>query len=379
MKTKFNRILSVIFCLAMLFVFCTVAFAASVGLDISLDSATAEVGNLPSTVSMTVGTTEPIEIMSFWGEAYSTDSRITISEIQGTNLASNTSTGRFAFMTMNETSVSYWATVVFDIPADLPVGTYTLGVRTIGTSKSDNSNPLSGVSEQSVVFTVEEAVVEPEDPDDPVIPDEPSTPVQPDAPAVDKKCDGGVNCPSFGFADVDQSKWYHEGIDFVVANGMMNGTGPNKFDPNGVTSRAMIVTILYRLEGQPAVSGANPFSDVNNGTWYTNAVVWAAENAIVGGYGNGKFGPNDAITREQLAKIMYNYAEYKGYDVSARASLASFSDAGKVSSWATKEMQWAVSVGLINGMGDGRVAPQGDAERCQVAAIFMRFCEKYVK
>ncbi len=195
----------------------------------------------------------------------------------------------------------------------------------------------------------------------------------------DDPCDGGANCPTNYFTDVDQSQWYHEGIDFVVENDMMKGVGNNKFDPHGVTSRAMIVTILYRLEGEPTVSGENPFSDVANGTWYTDAVIWAEANGIVNGYGDGKFGPNDDITREQMAKIMYNYAEYKGYDVSARASLASFSDAGKISSWATEEMQWAVAVGLINGMGDGTVAPQGDAERCQVAAIFMRFCDKYVK
>jgi len=198
-------------------------------------------------------------------------------------------------------------------------------------------------------------------------------------PVDDEPCDGGANCPTNYFTDVDQSQWYHEGIDFVVENDMMKGVGNNKFDPHGVTSRAMIVTILYRLEGEPAVSGENPFSDVANGTWYTDAVIWAEANGIVNGYGDGKFGPNDDITREQMAKIMYNYAEYKGYDVSARASLASFSDAGKISSWATEEMQWAVAIGLINGMGDGTVAPQGDAERCQVAAIFMRFCDKYVK
>lgn len=198
-------------------------------------------------------------------------------------------------------------------------------------------------------------------------------------PVVDEPCDAGKDCPTYSFTDVDQTQWYHEGIDFVVANDMMKGIGDNKFDPHGVTSRAMIVTILYRLEGEPTVTGASPFSDVKNDTWYTDAVIWAEANGIVNGYGDGKFGPDDDITREQMAKIMYNYAEYKGYDVSTRASLASFSDAGKISSWATEEMQWAVAVGLINGMGDGTVAPLDDAERCQVAAIFMRFCDKYVK
>lgn len=198
-------------------------------------------------------------------------------------------------------------------------------------------------------------------------------------PVVDEPCDGGKDCPTYSFTDVDQTQWYHEGVDFVVETGMMIGTGDNKFDPHGVTSRAMIVTILYRLEGEPAVTGANPFSDVKNGTWYTDAVIWAEANGIVDGYGNGRFGPEDNITREQLAKIMYSYAKHKGYNVSARTSLASFSDADNVSSWAVEEMKWAVAVGLVNGMGDGTLAPQGNAERCQVAAIFMRFCNQYVK
>ena len=850
MKKNFNRILSLILCLVMCFSFSTVVSAASVGLSVSLDSTEAEEGNLPSTVSMSVGTTSALSIMSFGAEAYASDSRITISEIQkeDTDLVSNTSTGRFAFMAMSETSVTDWATVVFSIPADLPAGTYTFGVRSVTASRSDNSNPIDGITEKSVTFTVTTApvsvtgvsldvdnmtlyvggssatlipTVEPsgadnknvtwsvapegivtvdangkvtpckvgtavvtvttadggftdtctvtvnpkeititeddiaiadagkytgsakepavtvdglssndyvvsysnntnagtatvtvspapngqytfapvsknftidkadqtidadnitvvvgagevtfdfqakgdisisidgtvptgttvdlqakkmtvgntagtfkltlnaaatgnynaatkqitvtisektnanvsfnnaptsktygdaafnlnataantgnngawtwtssntdvltvnntgkvtvvgageatitakyesdttigsatveitvgkatqsitgshitievgdtvdlsnvftaqgtlsysisngatisgniltagntpgtydltvsaaenanykaatkgftvtvkaEEADDPIIPPiatkytltfdtnggsaiasvtkiagsvvdlsgyvttksgyefagwyadkaltEKVTSVKltknmtvyakwTEIPVDDEPCDGGANCPTNYFTDVDQSQWYHEGIDFVVENDMMKGVGNNKFDPHGVTSRAMIVTILYRLEGEPTVSGENPFSDVKNDTWYTDAVIWAEANGIVSGYGNGKFGPDDDITREQMAKIMYNYAEYKGYDVSARASLASFSDAGKISSWATEEMQWAVAVGLINGMGDGTAAPQGDAERCQVAAIFMRFCDKYVK
>ena len=191
-------------------------------------------------------------------------------------------------------------------------------------------------------------------------------------------CHGGANCPSKIFTDVDQTQWYHESIDFVVATGLMNGIGNNKFDPYGVTSRAMFVTILYRLEGKPTVTEENPFSDVEEDTWYTDAVIWAAANGIVKGYGEGLFGPEDEVTREQMAKIMYNYAEYKDYDVSARASLESFADADEISSWAVEEMQWAVAVGLINGMGDDTVAPQADAERCQIAAVFMRFIKKFV-
>ena len=192
-------------------------------------------------------------------------------------------------------------------------------------------------------------------------------------------CDGGANCPAHKFADVDSSMWYHEAIDFVVTNGMMNGVADDRFAPHGVITRAMFVTIIYRLEGEPAVKGENTFSDVENGTWYTNAVIWASENGIVNGYGNGKFGPSNEITREQMAKIMYNYAEFKGYDVSGRDNLKAFNDVDTVSSWAVEEMKWAVNAGLINGKGDGRLDPKSNAERCQAAAIFMRFCNIFVK
>lgn len=199
-----------------------------------------------------------------------------------------------------------------------------------------------------------------------------------EVPVVDKPCDGGEDCLTYGFADVDKTQWYHASVDFAVATGLMNGIGSSKFDPHGATTRAMFVTMLYRLEGKPVVTEDNPFSDVEEGTWYTEAIIWAAANGVVDGYGEGLFGPEDEVTREQMAKIMYNYAKYKGYDISARASLAAFNDADEVSSWATEEMQWAVAVGLIEGMGDGTVAPQDNAERCQVAAIFMRFYKEFL-
>jgi len=769
MKNKFNRLLSLILCFIMCFSLSIVASAAPVGLSVRLSSTTAEEGKLPSTVAMIVGTTSALDIMSFGAEAFASDSRITISAIQDGGVAlsaSNINTGRFAYLAGNESSISTWATVVFSIPADLPAGTYTLGVRSVTASRSDNSNPIEGITGSAASFTVTAAtpkltltadditiasagsytgsaltpevtvngltkgdyaveyynntnagqgayvIVSPVDggsytfdpvrknftiekaeititakdhqifigqsapaldeddysvsgllgtdtlttkpniaydstPDTSVtgtynivvsgakasdnykinyvngslvisdkndadasitgvpssvtygddafnlsasaantgnngvwtwtssdtnvlsvsnsgqvtvvgagkatitakyesdttigltsveitvnkanqsirgshiylqtgnsvnlsqifksdegslsysistgatisgviltagnVPgtyalevtaaettnyksvtrgydviitektnDDPISPIVPPSVTrytlsfetnggsslspitmnantiiklndfvtikpgyafqgwyLDKSltnkvtyitlsqnmtvyakwteildegpCDGGKDCPSYAFTDVDQTQWYHEGIDFVVENGMMQGIGNNKFDPHGATSRAMIVTILYRLEGQPKVNSENPFDDVQNGTWYTDAVIWAAANGIVNGYGDGKFGPDDDITREQMARIMYNYAEFKGYDVSARASLGSFTDVDKISSWASEEMKWAVSVGLINGMGDGIVAPQGEAERCQVAAIFMRFCDKYVK
>ena len=157
---------------------------------------------------------------------------------------------------------------------------------------------------------------------------------------------------------------------------MMVGVGNNRFDPNGTTSRGMIVTILYRLENEPEVTAENPFDDVEAGKWYTDAVNWAAENKIVDGYGNGKFGPNDDITREQLAVILWRYAQFKGIDVSVGAdtNILDFADAGAWSDWSVDALQWAVGSGIINGK-DGKLVPKGDASRAEAATMLQRFCE----
>ena len=181
-------------------------------------------------------------------------------------------------------------------------------------------------------------------------------------------------CPSEPYTDVDTSLWYHAAIDYAIEKGMMNGVGLGEFAPNGLLSRGMMVTILYRLEGKPAVSGA-PFADVGSGLWYTDAVAWAAANGIVDGYGNGNFGPEDNITREQMAAILYRYASFKGYDMSARGNLSSFTDGSQTSAWAREAMQWAVGTGLINGKGNATLDPLGTAQRSEVAQILMNFCE----
>jgi hypothetical protein len=140
-------------------------------------------------------------------------------------------------------------------------------------------------------------------------------------------------------------------------------------------SRAMLVTVLWRLEGNPAVSAAGSFADVAGNAWYANAVAWASANKIVSGYGNGLFGPNDNITREQMAAVLRGYAEFKGYDVAAADNLTAFSDAGDVSAWALTSMKWAVAEKLIGGMTATTLAPRGNATRAQVATILMRFIE----
>ena len=141
-------------------------------------------------------------------------------------------------------------------------------------------------------------------------------------------------------------------------------------------TRAMLAQVLYNLEGKPAATGA-PFQDVAPGQWYANAVAWAAENGIVSGYGNGRFGPNDPITREQLATILHRYASKKGYDTSASASLSGFSDSASVSGYAQEALSWAVGAKLVSGMGNNALNPAGTATRAQVATILMRFCENF--
>lgn len=183
-------------------------------------------------------------------------------------------------------------------------------------------------------------------------------------------------CPCNSFKDLDRRQWYHEGVDFVLNRGLMNGVGKNKFEPYESMSRAMLVTVLWRLAGQPAPVGGNPFNDVKNGQWFTNAIIWASENSIVNGVGKGKFEPDENVTRQQMATIFYRYANSIGMDTSAQQDIGSFPDAGQVDSWAREALQWAVASGLITGSREGGqvyLLPNGNAERAQAATILMRF------
>ena len=175
------------------------------------------------------------------------------------------------------------------------------------------------------------------------------------------------------FADVQNNAWYSEAIAYVYNKGMMNGTDAGKFEPNATTTRAMLVTMLHRLENEPAAAAAK-FSDVASGQWFSKAVAWAAANGVVNGYENGTFAPNAAITREQLAAILYRFAQFKGYDVSVKGNLSSFSDNAQVSDWAKEAMQWAVGAGIING-DNNALKPTGNATRAEVAIMLMRYIE----
>ena len=179
------------------------------------------------------------------------------------------------------------------------------------------------------------------------------------------------------FGDVDDGDWFADAVRFVYENGMMNGVSETDFAPHAATSRSMIVTILYRLEGEPVVDYAMDFTDVAGDAYYAEAVRWAASEGIVGGYGGGLFGSDDAVTREQLAVILYRYAVYKGYDVSIGedTNILSYADFADLSEYAIPAMQWACGAGVITGVTDATLVPQGEATRAQVAAMLMRFCE----
>ena len=177
------------------------------------------------------------------------------------------------------------------------------------------------------------------------------------------------------FIDVAEGDWFYDAVVYAYQNELMDGVGGNRFAPNSETTRAQLVTILYRLSGQPAPSGDSGFSDVETGTWYTDAVAWAAQNGIVNGVSDTQFVPGDDITREQLAVILYRYATYQGYDVSQRADLSGFVDAGTISTYAQEALSWANAQGLVLGFEDDSLRPQGTATRAQIAAVLMRFCQ----
>ena len=174
------------------------------------------------------------------------------------------------------------------------------------------------------------------------------------------------------FTDVSASNWYYAAAAYAYHNGLMNGTSSTKFSPSATAERAMLVTILWRTQGSPEAAAAD-FSDVAAGKYYTEAVSWAAENNIVTGFANGTFRPTGKMNREQLAVVLYRYAQFRGDDVSARADLSAYSDANQVSSYAADAMSWAVAEGLISGNSGKKLTPAGTATRAQLAPILMRF------
>ena len=190
---------------------------------------------------------------------------------------------------------------------------------------------------------------------------------------VDKNPNTGAN----PFTDVSEKDWFYGDVMFVYENGLMLGTSKTLFSPHGTATRGMMATILWRMEGSPIPKGKNSFTDVEAGKWYADAITWTAENGIFAGYGKDKFGPDDPITREQLAAIFYRYADYKGYDLTVKGNLDKFKDSDKITDYAKTAMQWAVGSGLMKGKSGNLLDPQGTATRAEIAAMLHRFIEKY--
>lgn len=195
--------------------------------------------------------------------------------------------------------------------------------------------------------------------------------------------DTNINEPVIGeksgvdFSDVSDFDWYSEAVKFVSENGIMNGTGNNKFSPATNLTRAMIAQVLFNMDGAQKVSEVSNFSDVNSGSWYYDSVVWASSIGVINGYGNGIFAPDDSLTREQMALILFNYAKNEGYSTLLTGDLSQFNDYGKISEWANEAMIWAVGSGLISGKGNGQLDPLGYVTRAECAQILMNFCKLY--
>ncbi len=186
-----------------------------------------------------------------------------------------------------------------------------------------------------------------------------------------RACPRDATCPIWPYTDADPHAWYHDGVHFCIENHLMVGYGDDVFAPGDTLSRAMLAQILYNKTGRPAAPEAAPFDDVPDGLWYAPAVAWGAENGVVEGYGNGKFGPADPVTREQLAAMLWRRA---GRPESGE-SLERFPDGGETSPWAAEALQWAVEQGIVVGKDAGLLDPTGTASRAEAAAMVQRFCE----
>ena len=187
--------------------------------------------------------------------------------------------------------------------------------------------------------------------------------------------DGDTNCPLAKFVDLIPTSWYHEPIDYVLKRGIMDGMTDNMFGPEVTLTRAMVVTMLYAMDGKPSISNLSPFNDVVATDWFVNPVVWAADNGVVSGYDDGSFRPTNPVTREELATMLRSYAQYRNKDTSASGDLSAFVDQSTVSGWAAESVSWAVGHGIINGRSGNRIAPKGTATRAEAATMFTRLCQ----
>ncbi len=206
----------------------------------------------------------------------------------------------------------------------------------------------------------------------PVIQPEPATQYE----TVKQGCPRNETCPLFKFTDVDRWAWYHDGSHYCVEHNLIVGTTNTTFSPNMPITRAMVVAILWRIENNPLVNDVVSFQDVKENAYYTEAVRWAAHNGIVSGYSSNVFAPNDNITREQMASILYRYTQYKNKDVSGRADISNYQDRNEISNYALTAMQWACDAGIINGISTTVLSPKGTTTRAQVAQMFKEYLEE---
>ena len=256
------------------------------------------------------------------------------------------------------------------------------GAVTTSPSRPEEGDTVTITPKPDEGFEVDEILVKDEDGNPVEVtqnPDGTYTFTQPDGKVtitVTFRCDGGELCPGHHLTDVGKDAWYHAAVDYVVEHGIMEGVSETEFSPNTEVTRAQAVQILYNLEGQPDISDENlgyPYEDVNAEEWYGNAVYWARLTGVATGYGDGTFQPGDSITRQEFAQMLYNYAKYKGYDLTAEGDLSQFPDSGSVADWAEAAMSWANGNELINGHDDGTIDAGGTAIRAQAASILMKF------
>ena len=294
-----------------------------------------------------------------------------------TNASAETVT--FVMPASNVTLTASWDYIV--IPSD-PTYPPTMDEPENGTVTTSPSRPEEGdvvtiTPKPGEGFEVDEILVKDEDGNPVEVtqnPDGTYTFTQPDGKVTIKvtfRCDSGELCPGHHLTDVSKDAWYHAAVDYAVEHGIMEGMSATTFSPNTEVTRAQAVQILYNLEGQPTVDGDNEFTDVFG--WYEAAVTWAAQTGVATGYGDGTFQPGDNITRQEFAQMLYNYAKYKGYDLSAEGDLSQFPDSGSVADWAEAAMSWANGNELINGHDDGTIDAGGTAIRAQAASILMKF------
>lgn len=294
-----------------------------------------------------------------------------------TNASAETVT--FVMPASNVTLTASWDYIV--IPSD-PTYPPTMdepenGAVTTSPSRPEEGDAVTITPKPDEGFEVDEILVKDEDGNEIEVtqnPDGTYTFTQPDGKVtvtVTFRCDGGELCPGHHLTDVSKDAWYHAAVDYAVEHGIMEGVSETEFSPNTEVTRAQAVQILYNLEGQPTVDGDNEFTDVFG--WYEAAVTWAAQTGVATGYGDGTFQPGDNITRQEFAQMLYNYAKYKGYDLTAEGDLSTFPDADSIADWAETAMSWANGNGLINGHDNGTIDAGGTAIRAQAASILMKF------